>query len=432
MCSIKECWPECVNQPALVTLHRLMVERWYALYRVHPAQPLKAQLSEGTAAGKPALTPVEAIQRRLANAYTDPLPVPVVEVRGEQQDLRDALAKPAAVRVRRITESLRIVRQHIDKTYWTTKAELEQRRDELFELYRQLYVNEDRQLVKQAKCSVLYCAGAATVKVHTKCATLDKTVQERIDARLRGLEAFLQMAINIPPYIVHHTILLRELWNSLFVDYCAETDQTAVQSLNAIIRTMLRTLLHEVSDANFVPPLTFAVRLSLETYRSELSKLMFEEVGQLFADALETGHKPSSVIVALLEDGRIPCRPLLQVYGQLVKQKTGSLERTLFVDMFGSKVRAVGTDATCGLTLTRIYCSLAQLDLSRWLKEHDVAPDELDQFAKLIVIGLYKARPADTVSPVRSDEQAEQDEKFADVCHQQARPKHGSDIWNIG
>lgn len=409
-----------------------MVERWYALYRVHPAQPLKAQPSEGTAAGKPALTPVEAIQRRLANAYTDPLPVPVVEVRGEQQDLRDALAKPAAVRVRRITESLRIVRQHIDKTYWTTKAELEQRRDELFELYRQLYVNEDRQLVKQAKCSVLYCAGAATVKVHTKCATLDKTVQERIDARLRGLEAFLQMAINIPPYIVHHTILLRELWNSLFVDYCAETDQTAVQSLNAIIRTMLRTLLHEVSDANFVPPLTFAVRLSLETYRSELSKLMFEEVGQLFADALETGHKPSSVIVALLEDGRIPCRPLLQVYGQLVKQKTGSLERTLFVNMFGSKVRAVGTDATCGLTLTRIYYSLAQLDLSRWLKEHDVAPDELDQFAKLIVIGLYKARPADTVSPVRSDEQAEQDEKFADVCHQQARPKHGSDIWNIG
>ncbi|XP_040172933.1 ectopic P granules protein 5 homolog [Anopheles arabiensis] len=389
---VQECWPECVNQPALVTLHRLMVERWYALYRVHPAQPLKAQPSEGPAAGKPALAPVEAIQRRLANAYTDPLPVPVVEVRGELQDLRDALAKPAAVRVRRITESLRIVRQHIDKTYWTTKAELEQRRDELFELYRQLYVNEDRQVVKQAKCSVLYCAGAATVKVHTKCATLDKTVQERIDARLRGLEAFLQMAINIPPYIAHHTILLRELWNSLFVDYCAETDQTAVQSLNAIIRTMLRTLLHEVSDANFVPPLTFAVRLSLETYRSELSKLMFEEVGQLFADALEAGHKPSSVIVALLEDGRIPCRPLLQVYGQLVKQKTGSLELTLFVDMFGSK-----------------------LDLSRWLKEHDVAPDELDQFAKLIVIGLYKARPADTVSPVRSDEQAEQDEKFADI-----------------
>uniref|UniRef100_A0A182K4Q1 Uncharacterized protein n=1 Tax=Anopheles christyi TaxID=43041 RepID=A0A182K4Q1_9DIPT len=389
----KECWPECINQQTIATLHRMMVERWYNLYRVPPTQLLPA---ESPLPGKQMLSPVHAIQRRLENAYTDPLPAPVVEQRGELQDLRDALTKPATVRVRRINESLRIVKQHIDKTYWSTKAELDMRRDELFELFRQLYINEDKLIVKQAKCSVLYCSGAASVKVHTKCAAIDKTVQERIDGRLRGLESFLQMAISIPPYIVHHTILLRELWNSLFVDYCSETDQATIQTLTVVIRTMLRTLLHEVSDANFVPPLTFAVRLSLETYRSDLSKLMFEEAGQLFADALEEGHKPSSVIIALLEDSRIPTRPLLQVYSQLVKQRTGSLERSLFVEIFGSK-----------------------LDLPLWLKKHDVASEEVDQFTKLIVVGLYKSRPADSVSPVRSEEQAQHDEKFSDmlICH---------------
>uniref|UniRef100_A0A182PNT3 Uncharacterized protein n=1 Tax=Anopheles epiroticus TaxID=199890 RepID=A0A182PNT3_9DIPT len=386
---VQECWPECINRQLIVTLHRLMVERWYNLYRVIPNQ---SRAVDSPLPDKQVFSPVHAIQRRLDNAYTKPVPAPILELSGELQELRDALAKPATVRVKRIAESLRIVKQHIDKTHWQTKAGLDQRRDELFELYRQLYVNEDKQIVKQAKCSVVYCAGAASVRVHTKCATVDKTVQERIQARLHGLESFLQQAITIPPYIAHHTILLRELWNSLFIDYCSETDQTTVQTLNGVIRTMLRTLLHEVSDANFVAPLTFAVRLSLDTYRSDLSKLMFEEVGQLFADALEEGRKPSKVIVALLEDCRIASRPLLQVYSQLVKQKTGSLERSLFVEMFSKK-----------------------LDLSRWLKEHDVTPDVIDQFAKLIVIGVYKSRPIDSVSPVRSDEQAELDESFTDL-----------------
>uniref|UniRef100_A0A182QSS9 Uncharacterized protein n=1 Tax=Anopheles farauti TaxID=69004 RepID=A0A182QSS9_9DIPT len=398
---MQDCWRECANTPLLQSLHRTMAERWYNLYRVKQSAPREPNVS----ASKPAATlaPMDAIRRRLDSCYTDPLPPPLPEPRADLQELRHALQQPPMSRVKRITESLRVLKQHIDKTHWSVKAELDQRKHELYELYRQLYVNEDKQVVRQARCSVLYCAGAATIKVHTKQASVDRIADERIDARLRSLEAFLQLAVAIPPYVVQHAILLRELWNSLFVDYCSETEQATVQALNAANRAMLRTLLHEVSDANFVPPLTYAVRLSLDTYRSDLSKLMFEEVSQLFAGALAEGRKPSNVIGALLEDSRIPARPLLHVYGQLVRQASGGLERELFVEMFGNK-----------------------LDLCEWLKGHDVLPDEVDQFAKLIVVGLYKTRPLDSVSPVRTDEQAELDERFAEMltCHLVAFATH--------
>uniref|UniRef100_A0A182N119 Uncharacterized protein n=1 Tax=Anopheles dirus TaxID=7168 RepID=A0A182N119_9DIPT len=388
---MQDCWRECSNNALLLTMHRAMVERWHNLYRVVPKHTAAPDPDRSTTKHA-SLAPLDAIRRRLDSCYSNPLPPPGPEQRAELQDLRVALQQPPMVRVKRITESLRVLKQHIDKTHWSTKAELDQRKHELYELYRQLYVNEDRQVVKLGRCSVLYCAGAATVKIQTKVATVDQVALDRIEARLRGLEAFLRLAIAVPPYVVQHTILLRELWNSLFVDYCSETDQATVQALNAANRAMLRTLLHEVSDANFVPPLTYAVRLSLDTYRGDLSKLMFEEVSQLFAGALEEGRKPSSVIGALLEDSRIPTRPLLHVYGQLVRQVSGGLERELFVDMLGNK-----------------------LDMCQWLKSHDVLPEEVDQFAKLIVVGLYKTRPVDSVSPVRTDEQAELDERFSEM-----------------
>uniref|UniRef100_A0A182VVJ2 Ectopic P granules protein 5 homolog n=1 Tax=Anopheles minimus TaxID=112268 RepID=A0A182VVJ2_9DIPT len=384
---VQECWPECIDQQSTATIHRIMVERWYNLYRVMTNHSHPDGISSSVA--KPLLSPVQAIRRRLDNCYTDPPPLPVTEYNSELYDLILALQKPPAVRVKRIAESLRIVKKYIDKTYWSMKTELDHCQDELFALYQQLYVNEDKRIVKQAKCSILYCKGAASVKVHTKCAAIDKSVQERIAGRLNRLQMCLRMVTNIPPYIMQHTIFLRELWNSLFVDYCTETNQATVLELSGAIRTMLRTLLHEVSDANFVPPLTFAVRLSMDTYRSDLSNLMFEEVAQLFAGALEEGRKPSNVIAAMLEHSRIPSRPLLLVYSQLVKQKHGSLERNLFVDLFGNK-----------------------LQLSEWLNEHNVTPEEVDQFSKLVVIGLYKSRPAESVSSVN---ETEQDVQFSNM-----------------
>uniref|UniRef100_A0A182SQN9 Epg5-like central TPR repeats domain-containing protein n=1 Tax=Anopheles maculatus TaxID=74869 RepID=A0A182SQN9_9DIPT len=372
-------------------MQRMMIEGWYNLYRVLPNLPSTKDTIPSRYATKP--TPIQAIERRLENSYIEPKPIPASEERAELQDLTDALKTPPTVRVKRITESLRIVKQHIDKTYWSMKSELKTRENELFALFQQLYVNEDKQVVQQAKCSMLYCTGAASIKVHTKCATIVKSVQDRIATRMSGLEVFLPLVINIPPYIMKHTVMLRELWNSLFVEYYSETDRASAQALSEAIRTMLRTLLHEVSDANFVPPLTFAVRLNLDTYRSDLAYMMLEEVGQMFADALENGRKPSSVIVAMLENSRIPVRPLLQVYGQLAKQKSGTLERSMFLELFGNK-----------------------LNLSQWLKQHNVTPEEVDQFARLIVIGMYKSRPADSVvSPSRSADQTEQDVQFSEM-----------------
>uniref|UniRef100_A0A182LRB6 Ectopic P granules protein 5 homolog n=1 Tax=Anopheles culicifacies TaxID=139723 RepID=A0A182LRB6_9DIPT len=385
----QECWPECINQRSMATIHHIMVERWYSLYRVITSHSLADDVPSVV---QPLLSPLQAIRRRLENCYSNPPPLSITDCNTELQDLLDALHKPPTVRVKRIAESLRIVKKYIEKTCVSMKTELNHCQDDLFELYQQLYLNEDKHIVKQAKCSILYCTGAASVKVHTKCAVIDKSVEDRIVNRLKRLQMCVHMVINIPPYIMQHTIFLRELWNSLFVDYCTETDQLTVQTLNGAIRTMLRTLLHEVSDENFVPPLSFAVRLSMDTYRHDLSNLMFEEVGQLFANALEDGKKPSNVIVAMLEHSRIPAGPLLLVYRQLVKQKHDSLERNLFVDLFDKK-----------------------LNLLEWLKEHNITSDEVDQFAKLIVIGLYKSRPAESVSPAGSEQQTEKDIQFSNI-----------------
>ncbi|XP_053660697.1 ectopic P granules protein 5 homolog [Anopheles marshallii] len=383
---VNECWPECLNRQSTLTIHRIMTERWYNLYRVVPNPP---SADDKPPAIKQLLSPVQAIQRRLENCYTNLPQIPITESNADSQDLIDALQKPPNVRVKRITESLRIVKQFIDKTYWSQKAELDQRQHDLCALYQQLYVNEDKQIIEQAKCSILYCTGAASVKLHTKCAAIDKTVEDRIAGRLNGLQMSMKMAINIPPYIMKHTILLRELWNSLFIDYCTETEQVTVQVLNGAIRTMLRTLLHEVSDANFVPPLTFVVRFSMDTYKSDLTNLLLEEVCQLFAGAVEDGRKPSNVIVAMLDNIRIPVRALLQVYSQLVKQKHGNLERNLFVELFDEKLNLYG-----------------------WLMEHNVTTEDVDQFAMLIVIGLRTSHATDSVSLVRSEEQAETDKRF--------------------
>ncbi|XP_050075973.1 ectopic P granules protein 5 homolog [Anopheles maculipalpis] len=384
-------WPECTNTQILRVVHRMMIEGWHNLYRVLPHH---SSAKDKTVCGATIkLPPTQAIKRRLENSYTDPLPIPVSEHRTELKDLADALKTPPMGRVKRITECVRIIKQHIDKTYLPMKNELKIRQNELFELYQQLYVNEDMETEHQVKCNMLICSGAATIMVRSKCVAIDTKINTCIEARLVALEAFLNQMINVPPYIMKHTIMLRELGNSLFMDYCSEIDRASAQTLNEAIRAMIRTLLHEVSDANFEPPLTFAVRLGLDTYRSDFFNIMLEEVGQIFAGALEDGRKPSSVIVAMLENSHIPVRPLMKVYGQLVKQKSGNLERSIFVDLFGNK-----------------------LHLSKWLKQqHSITPDEVDQFASLIMLGMYKSRPADSVGPPRSVDQTELDVQFSHI-----------------